>query len=646
MSVEGTDVTLPLDGSDVVANAKRDQVTMTTTSNGNIHYHKEHVEAQLRKEVNGDGFKVKSVQTCEDVEILNGHFYHVGLLDDNSSTISEKFIEIKNDSDLPGHVNNLDHVQIYNMYKLWISAITSVEMYGHCIGGLDKMLLTEEDTSVGNKMKRKLNLFKRKPQKGTDSNTNISESPSSDASSRRGSTSSEFSIQATLSASGTANNDPIFSSKSSLRDSDNQSISSVNSSKSISHNSSKFLHPSGKNSPVTTYAEEFWKGFISAPDDPDSNILRFLRARNWNFVAANAMLLGTLQWRAEQGVYDIVYEGEAAIKRSLFEKGKIFFHGTDLQGRLMIYARGKLHRQGDQTFEEQIRHTLFCMETGRRLLAPGIETVTLMFDMTDSSYANFDLGAVKFLIQCFQNHYPESLGCCLLLNSPWIFNTFWAMIKPYLDPVVVSKIQFVSLADLPKFISLDVLLKEYGGNNPFVYDYSFRLIDEPTSSKENLCSDEKASSTSVAGELSSVGTLGNLGTLSTESLIESRQLLPDLKEEFLALKNTFVQLTKTIWTHLAPFSSPEQEVSLLKSKLLELKDILEERKFIKDRLSKISREIDRLTLPKTFYHRLGIIDPRTSFVDWSKVKSSFKDVDSPCPDNCSASTVSVTPSSE
>ena len=41
--------------------------------------------------------------------------------------------------------------------------------------------------------------------------------------------------------------------------------------------------------------------------------------------------------------------------------------------------------------------------------------------MTDFRLANMDYHPVKFMIQCFEANYPESLGVVLVHNAPWIF---------------------------------------------------------------------------------------------------------------------------------------------------------------------------------------------------------------------------------
>lgn len=43
-----------------------------------------------------------------------------------------------------------------------------------------------------------------------------------------------------------------------------------------------------------------------------------------------------------------------------------------------------------------------------------------------------------------QNHYPERLGLAVLYNFSSALGIFWAMFRPFIDPVTASKVQFIN----------------------------------------------------------------------------------------------------------------------------------------------------------------------------------------------------------
>jgi hypothetical protein len=135
----------------------------------------------------------------------------------------------------------------------------------------------------------------------------------------------------------------------------------------------------------------FWS--MVKGDNPDSLLLRFLRARKWDTKKALVMLISTMRWRLlEMHVDDdIMFNGEAsALKQSQgsdpkekkrgedfltqMRLGKSFLHGVDRAGRPICVVRVRLHKAGDQDNEGLERFTVYTIETARLLLAPPIET--------------------------------------------------------------------------------------------------------------------------------------------------------------------------------------------------------------------------------------------------------------------------------
>ncbi|KAJ5544561.1 hypothetical protein N7461_006865 [Penicillium sp. DV-2018c] len=239
--------------------------------------------------------------------------------------------------------------------------------------------------------------------------------------------------------------------------------------------------------------EEIRKAFWSMVkgDNPDSLLLRFLRARKWDTKKALVMLISTMRWRLlEMHVDDdIMFHGEElALKQSRgsdakekkkgddfltqIRLGKSFLHGVDRAGRPICVVRVRLHKAGDQNNEGLERFTVWTIETARLLLAPPVETATIVFDMTDFGLANMDYAPVKFMIKCFEANYPESLGTVLIHKAPWLFSSIWNVIKGWLDPVVAAKIHFTkNRQDLEKFIHPSQILKELEGDEDWEYKY-------------------------------------------------------------------------------------------------------------------------------------------------------------------------------
>lgn len=201
----------------------------------------------------------------------------------------------------------------------------------------------------------------------------------------------------------------------------------------------------------------------------DNIYLRFLRARKFDVDAAFNMLTETLKFRTsfqDKGVDALTVED---VPNEL-QTGKSFFYGVDKEGRPVCIVKVKNHDPSKMDQSENQRFSLFMMEYGRTLLEPGVETVTMVFDMTDAGMKNMDLKALQFTIQSLQNHYPESLGKVLVYNASWFVYGIWKVVKPWLDVVTAAKVLFIDKKSIKDYIPEDKLMTEYGGKDPYKYD--------------------------------------------------------------------------------------------------------------------------------------------------------------------------------
>ncbi|PYH95691.1 CRAL/TRIO domain protein [Aspergillus ellipticus CBS 707.79] len=231
--------------------------------------------------------------------------------------------------------------------------------------------------------------------------------------------------------------------------------------------------------------------YTAKHDSPDVLLLRFLRARKWDVNKAFGMMLKAIVWRVHEEEVDdkVIANPElAAVTTSQsgdsvsakaakdfldqLRMGKCYMHGTDRLGRPVLVVRVRLHQPSKQSEETLNRFILHTIETARLLLAPPSETVTIIFDMTGFGLSNMEYAPVKFIIKCFEENYPECLGNMLIHNAPWVFSGIWKIIKGWMDPVIVQKVQFTNkVSDLEQFIAPDQIMKELKGKEDWSYSY-------------------------------------------------------------------------------------------------------------------------------------------------------------------------------
>lgn len=108
------------------------------------------------------------------------------------------------------------------------------------------------------------------------------------------------------------------------------------------------------------------------------------------------------------------------------------------------------------------------MPASARTVGHPVETFCTILDLQGVSLSNFYRvkDYVSEASKIGQDRYPEIMGRFYIINAPWAFSAVWAMIKPWLDEVTVSKIEILGSAYKDKLLAqipAENLPKDIGG---------------------------------------------------------------------------------------------------------------------------------------------------------------------------------------
>ena len=235
------------------------------------------------------------------------------------------------------------------------------------------------------------------------------------------------------------------------------------------------------------------QGFFEATkfDFPDMTALRFLRARKFDVQNALAMCIGTIMFRLDARVEEILFTGELGNKDvpgflNQFRRGISYVQGATGEGSMPIYyIHVGRHFTNAQKPEVLQRFVILVMEDVRLLCTPPNEKSIIIFDMNGFGMKNMDWGCIMFILKCLEAYYPESLKRIYIHGAPWIFKGIWNALQPMLDPVVQAKIKFSNKPhELEEFVSRSRLSKAMGGTLDWEWKYS-----EPMEGENDLMKD-------------------------------------------------------------------------------------------------------------------------------------------------------------
>ncbi|KAL0432720.1 UNVERIFIED_CONTAM: CRAL-TRIO domain-containing protein C23B6.04c [Sesamum latifolium] len=214
----------------------------------------------------------------------------------------------------------------------------------------------------------------------------------------------------------------------------------------------------------------------------DASIARYLRARNWNVKKAVKMLKASLKWRLEFKPEEIRWD-DVSMEA---ETGKIYRSNyKDKNGRPVLVMRPRC--QNSKSIKGQIKYLVYCMENAILNLPEDQEQMVWLIDFHGFSMSNISIKVTRETAHVLQEHYPERLGLAILYDAPKIFEPFWMVAKPFLEPKTANKVKFVYSDDpntnkiMDDLFDMELVESAFGGKDDADFDitkYAERMRED------------------------------------------------------------------------------------------------------------------------------------------------------------------------
>ncbi|KAG5352308.1 hypothetical protein C0989_002910 [Termitomyces sp. Mn162] len=229
---------------------------------------------------------------------------------------------------------------------------------------------------------------------------------------------------------------------------------------------------------LITFKEQLIAEDVFVPERMDDAFL--LRARKFDLAKAKAMLKEAEEWRKAEGVNDIHENFDFKEKVEVDKWYPQYYHKTDKDGRpIYIEVLGKLdidELYKVTTQDRQIKRLVWEYEKSSKERFPAcskafghpVETSCTILDLANVSVTKFYhvKDYVSRASRISSDRYPETMGKFYIINAPWAFSAVWSIVKPWLDPVTVAKINILGSSykdELFTQISRENLPREFGG---------------------------------------------------------------------------------------------------------------------------------------------------------------------------------------
>ncbi|KAK7067352.1 hypothetical protein SK128_010316 [Halocaridina rubra] len=177
--------------------------------------------------------------------------------------------------------------------------------------------------------------------------------------------------------------------------------------------------------------------------NPDDRLLRRYLVAHKKVDAAYERIIATEKWRKDNEVAKINSETPGVVRANGERVARVLGE-RDIEGRPVVYVAVRNHSFINRNIEDWTLFIIHLMEgIGKKFMEEGPHNVSVIFDLKDFTLACMDYPVAKVLCNVMQDHYPERLYVCLILNSPAIFAACWAIIKGWVNEHTGSKIKFI-----------------------------------------------------------------------------------------------------------------------------------------------------------------------------------------------------------
>jgi hypothetical protein len=208
---------------------------------------------------------------------------------------------------------------------------------------------------------------------------------------------------------------------------------------------------------------------LKCPTD-DAFLLRFLRARKFDYDKAYNLLLNHYHVRAEYSEHFQNFK-PSAVKDLLQTGVSIVLPKPDKQGRTILYYRPGMWDPEKNSIFDLLKINILNLEL--MILEESTQVNGIVFLADVGSFGlhhlkNMERDYAKLMAACLQDAMPLRMKAAMIHNEPAIFATVFALFRPFIKEKLKGRMTFngSNYKNIVKECGADCLPQELGGKLP------------------------------------------------------------------------------------------------------------------------------------------------------------------------------------
>uniref|UniRef100_A0A7N6B3E4 Tyrosine-protein phosphatase non-receptor type 9 n=1 Tax=Anabas testudineus TaxID=64144 RepID=A0A7N6B3E4_ANATE len=202
-------------------------------------------------------------------------------------------------------------------------------------------------------------------------------------------------------------------------------------------------------------------GLVSQP-----TAVKFLMARKFDVSRAIDLFQAYKNTRIKEGIININPDEEPL--RSELLSGKFtVLPGRDAKGAALALFTARLHRPDLTTHKAVLQAIIYQLDKAIESVQTQRDGLIFIYDMTNSSYGNFDYELCVKILNLLKGAFPARLKCVFIVSSPLWFRAPFAVLRLFVREKLRERVCTVKAHELASHIPISSLPEHLGGTSQY-----------------------------------------------------------------------------------------------------------------------------------------------------------------------------------
>ncbi|XP_070998855.1 tyrosine-protein phosphatase non-receptor type 9 [Oncorhynchus clarkii lewisi] len=194
--------------------------------------------------------------------------------------------------------------------------------------------------------------------------------------------------------------------------------------------------------------------------------VKFLMARKFDVSRAIDLFQAYKNTRIKEGIFNINPEEEPL--RSELLSGKFtVLPGRDAKGAALALFTARLHRSDVTTHRAVLQAIIFQLDKAIESVDTQRDGLIFIYDMTNSSYGNFDYELCVKILDLLKGAFPARLKCVFIVSSPLWFRAPFAVLRLFVREKLRERVCTVKAHELSNYIPVSSLPEHLNGTSRY-----------------------------------------------------------------------------------------------------------------------------------------------------------------------------------